>query len=919
MRQSRTILLIVVSLLMTWEASSYAQIKITSDNAPAAYKSYTLRFNVADQKTQQPLPYASAYLQVDTLITHFALANEAGEVVLRDIQKGKYSLNVELLGYKSFRQQFDPSYDASISTILLEEDHEMIDAATITDLSTPVKFLRDTVIYNASAFKTGNNAMLEDLLKKMPGLSIENGVVYSDGKPVSEITVEGRTFFFGDPSMALRNLPARIVEKIVVTDRTSAAAGGVNLALGEKSEKAMDVVLKEEFKRGSFGQVLSSGGLGALVEADTRDTGKGLWNGKLNFNSYDDNSQITTYLAGSNVVPGKGLGGKAAMNVGTNLIRGLETTLSVISAYNQKDEGSTGRMTYLDRGNSRSDYSQNKQEASKAWRVDTDLETRLTSAKNVDFTLKANAYYSRNRFERMREMIPLVLDGAHSSLAETGQNGSLTTGLSGQFTWRSSKKENRSLKINQQFTFIHDRGDEMQQSSLLLDLSSEKRTYRIVASAAYSEPLSDKWTFSTTLDLNYDSISDSVAASDHASKKPNIPFSSDLSTSNMDLAETLLLSYKLGKYRISAGGQARQFYARIGEGNRPDWRWGVVPYIHIDDEDYSKQFYIWSQTNRVLETETLSALLRTSPNEIHIGNQYLKPSYSINGVASYEVARKTWRLQVMAEFRYDLSPIVQANWVSKDGTRYSFPVNAKLPGINVTPFLTFDYYFGERRNWNLYANLYGTISAVRGFQSSREQTIDIFNFEYRQFLDDIWGNDSTGSRFYAGESGFENSTNRIFDLQAELSLSYRNENITASGHFQPKYFQSAHSLIPEANYQRWIIVAGVSFEAILPQDFTIETALDRVVYSGYGPEFDRRFWDCSLQIGKDIGMFSLSLKCNDLFNKSISLSSFSTPYLYQYELVNRLGRTCLISVSYQFGKGSNGAMRKSNRFLQKVQ
>lgn len=919
MKHLRKNILSISLLLLTWGASCHAQIIISSGDTPVAYKSYSLRFNVADKNTQQPIPFASVYLQEDTLITHFTLTNEAGEAVLRDIQKGQYSLNVEHLGYKPFRQQIDPSNGGSgARQILLEEDHELIDAATITDLSSPVRYLRDTVIYNASAFKTGSNAMLEDLLKKMPGLSVENGTVYADGRPISEITVEGRTFFFGDPSMALKNLPARIVDKIVVTDRTSASAGGVNLALGEKNEKAMDVVLKEEFKRGVFGQASASGGMGSLVEADTRESGKALWSGKHNLNSYDENSQITAYLAGGNILPGNGLNGKAAVNIGTNLIRGLETTLSVISAYDQKDEGSTGQKTYLDKEASSSAFSQQKQEAAKAWRVDTDLETRLTSAKNVDLTLKANVYYSRNRFERMREMTPLLSDGAPSFLAETGQDRSLTTGVSGRFTWRSSKKENRNLKINQQFTYIRNWGDEMQQSSLLLDLSNEKSTYRLVTSAAYSEPLSDKWTFSTTLDLKYDRISDRVAAAEHASKKPNIPFSSDLSTTNMDLAETLLLSYKLGKYKISAGGQVRQFYALIGEKNRPDWRWAVVPYIVFVDDDYSTQFSIYSQTNRVPETETLSALLQTSPTEIHIGNPFLKPSHSVNGVANYEISRKKWRLQLMAEFRYNFSPIVQANWVSKEGMRYSFPVNSKLPGVSVTPFLQFDYYFGERRSWNLYADLYGTISAVRGFQSTRERSIDISAFDYQQFIEDIWG-DSTGSRFYAGESGFESSTNRIFDLQADLWIAYRNEHITTSAHFKPQYYGSVHSLVPVANYQRWIFVTGVSFEAILPKGFTFETTLDRVIYSGYGPGFDRRFWDCFVQIGKDIGMFSLSLKCDDLFNKSISLSSFSTPYLYQYELVNRLGRTCLFSISYQFGKGSKGAKRNSNRFLQKVQ
>ena len=103
-----------------------------------------------------------------------------------------------------------------------EEDKQMLEAATVSAAVAPVELKGDTLVYNAAAYSIAENDVLKDLLKKMPGIEVdEDGSVKVQGESVNQITVNGRTFFMGDRRAALDNLPAKAVEKIKVTDHES--------------------------------------------------------------------------------------------------------------------------------------------------------------------------------------------------------------------------------------------------------------------------------------------------------------------------------------------------------------------------------------------------------------------------------------------------------------------------------------------------------------------------------------------------------------------------------------------------------------------------------------------------------------------------------------------------------------------------
>ena len=117
---------------------------------------------------------------------------------------------------------------------------EYLDVATVSAIGNPIVIKKDTIEFNASSFRVGENAMLEDLIKKMPGMEVSSdGSVTLNGEKIDKITVGGKTFFFNDPTAALRNLPAKIVEKIKVIDKTKDAAEASGIVTKDDKEKVM--------------------------------------------------------------------------------------------------------------------------------------------------------------------------------------------------------------------------------------------------------------------------------------------------------------------------------------------------------------------------------------------------------------------------------------------------------------------------------------------------------------------------------------------------------------------------------------------------------------------------------------------------------------------------------------------------------
>ena len=288
--------------------SSYAQ-ESRFENPRYQYQDVRVKAKVLDLKTSAPISFATIYLipQGDTTITNFAISNENGDVVMEKVASGKYVLNAELLGYKTFTKPYEiyqaPGWDLDLGTIGMEESTESIDASTITAAGNPITIEDDKVIYNASSFRVGENAVLEDLLKKMPGIQVsDDGTATVNGEKVDRITVDGKTFFFGDPSIAIKNLPAKIVERISVSRQKSKSDQMQGISNEFDKETVMDVELKEEYKEGWFGDARL--GAGATLNGEdgsplTEGT-KALFDGNLMASIYGEKDQAVFIANGYN-------------------------------------------------------------------------------------------------------------------------------------------------------------------------------------------------------------------------------------------------------------------------------------------------------------------------------------------------------------------------------------------------------------------------------------------------------------------------------------------------------------------------------------------------------------------------------------------------------------------------------------------
>ena len=203
------------------------------------------------------------------------------------ISSGNYLLKVTHVGYGDYFENMEIR-DAilNLGSIRIAETESQLSEVLVIGRVPPVKMRGDTLQYNASAFKTNNDASTDQLLEKMPGVLTIDGKVQVQGEDVKRVLVDGREFFGDDPNAALKNLPAEIVAQIEMYDAQSDKSNLSGFDDGNY-EKTINIITKPEFRNGVFGKIL--GGYGT----DNRY----LLNGVVNYFNQD---QRITVLAQTN-------------------------------------------------------------------------------------------------------------------------------------------------------------------------------------------------------------------------------------------------------------------------------------------------------------------------------------------------------------------------------------------------------------------------------------------------------------------------------------------------------------------------------------------------------------------------------------------------------------------------------------------
>ncbi len=202
-----------------------------------------------DGEDHLPLPYASImlYSLPDSTFLRGTVSDDDGNFsISSDIIPGDYFLRMSFLGYESIDKKFNvKSEDIHIGRVLLRMDAVLLGEAVVTAEAIPVIVREDTTIFSASAFNVADGAALEELVKRLPGAEIkDDGKVYVNGKEVKRIMVDGKEFFTDDPQIALKNLPANMVEKVKTYDRKSDNARLTGMD-DDEEETVLDLTVKK--------------------------------------------------------------------------------------------------------------------------------------------------------------------------------------------------------------------------------------------------------------------------------------------------------------------------------------------------------------------------------------------------------------------------------------------------------------------------------------------------------------------------------------------------------------------------------------------------------------------------------------------------------------------------------------------------
>ena len=224
-------------------------------------QNHKITLQLQDATTAEPVGFATVSLTPEKGQAKYTLSDGDGHALLEKVKSGKYTLKAEIMGYKTFQKALELKADVNLGIVKLEQDQQVLDAASVSAVGNPVVIKKDTVEYNASSFKISDDNMLVDLLKKLPGIEVsEDGTITSNGETISKITIAGKTFFLDDPQLASQNIPAKLIEKVKVVKKKSEQAEFTGIDDGEE-ETVIDLSVKRGMMNGLFGNAMVGGGV----------------------------------------------------------------------------------------------------------------------------------------------------------------------------------------------------------------------------------------------------------------------------------------------------------------------------------------------------------------------------------------------------------------------------------------------------------------------------------------------------------------------------------------------------------------------------------------------------------------------------------------------------------------------------------
>src|SRR5690554_4401966 len=244
----------------------------TAQGQAQAQANRSISGKLVDQTTEEPVPLANVRVlqQSDsTFVTGKASENDGTFTI--PVRSGDYIVHISFIGYHDIYQDVEVNSSlpqARLGNVEMIQDNILLSETVITAKAPEISVRGDTLEYNADSYNVTESAVVEDLLKKMPGVEIDaNGKITVNGKEITKILVDGEEFFSDDPKVASKNLPAKMVDKLQILERRTEMAQMTGFDDGEE-ENVINLTVRPGMKEGLFGNAFAGYGSQERYEAN---------------------------------------------------------------------------------------------------------------------------------------------------------------------------------------------------------------------------------------------------------------------------------------------------------------------------------------------------------------------------------------------------------------------------------------------------------------------------------------------------------------------------------------------------------------------------------------------------------------------------------------------------------------------------
>ncbi|MEY3243557.1 MAG: hypothetical protein RIR11_4996 [Bacteroidota bacterium] len=239
------------------------------------------------------MPFATIMLlnPSDSNLINFTRSDDKGGFAFKNVKNSAYLLKVSYVGYIPL-QKYIPASTTEINdlgTVFVKAISTELNEVVIKAARSTLTFRGDTIEYDAASFKVPPGSTVEDLLRRLPGIEVDaDGNIRAQGRDVQRLYVDGKTFFGDDPKAASKNLGAETISKVQVYNEKSEQTQLTGVDDGKKT-KVMNLELKDEYKKGSFGKITGA------IGTDKR------WAARGNYNKFNKKEQFSILGFGNNI------------------------------------------------------------------------------------------------------------------------------------------------------------------------------------------------------------------------------------------------------------------------------------------------------------------------------------------------------------------------------------------------------------------------------------------------------------------------------------------------------------------------------------------------------------------------------------------------------------------------------------------